>query len=113
MRRDPDRAIPLLREGGVVDDEDRIRTADQAIGLAQKRLLQRRFIPDPGRDEVVQPIVGNPISPRRHRLDALAVAQADQPRYVEWAHRPTRRMRQARQERLQPLLQIVTPPAST
>ena len=67
MRRDPDRAIPLLREGGVVDDEDRIRTADQAIGLAQKRLLQRRFIPDPGRDEVVQPIVGNPISPRRHK----------------------------------------------
>lgn len=113
LRRDPDRVVARLRQGGVVDDEDRICTADQAIGLVEKRLLKRRLIPDPGGDKVVQPIIGNPIAPRRYRLDALAVAKADQTGHVKGAHRPACRMRQARQERLQPSIQIVTPSAST
>ena len=113
MRRDPDRAVALLRQGGVINNEDRIRTADKSIGLAEKRLLQRRLIPDPGCDEVVQPIIGDPIAPRRHRLDALTVAKANQPGHIERAHRPARWMQQAPKERLQSPIQIVTPPAST
>lgn len=72
----------LLRQGGVVNDEDRIRSADQAIGLTEKRPLQRRPVPDPGRDEMVQPIVGDPTGSRRHRLDALAITQADETGHV-------------------------------
>jgi hypothetical protein len=58
VRRHPDRAVTLLRQGGVVDDQDRIRTSDKAIGLAEQRPLQRSLVPDPGRDEVVRPICG-------------------------------------------------------
>ena len=87
--------------------------ADEAIGLAKQRPLQWRLIPDPGRDEVVEPVVRDPLGPGRHRLDALAITEADQPGHIERAHRPARWMQQAPKERLQPPIQIVTPPAST
>lgn len=69
-----------------------------AIGLAEQRPLQRSLVSDPGRDEMVQLVVGNPIGPGRHWLDALATTQADEPSHVEWAHRPACLMRQSRQE---------------
>lgn len=53
LRRHPDGAVALLRQRGVVGDQDRIRPADKAIGLAEQRPLQRTLIPDPGRNEVV------------------------------------------------------------
>lgn len=113
IARHPDRAVALLRQGGVIDDQDRIQAADEAIGLAEQRPLQRRLIPDPGRDEVVQPVVGDPLGPGRHRLDALAITEADQPGHIERAHRPACGMGQSRKEWLQPPIQILTPSAST
>ncbi|KMO31594.1 hypothetical protein VQ03_26880 [Methylobacterium tarhaniae] len=65
----PVRDVPVVRRkiAAVASraglDQDRIHTADEAIGLAEQRPLQRSLLPDPSRDEVVQPVVGNPIGP--------------------------------------------------
>ena len=60
---EPNQAAALLRQSGVVDDQDCIGTADQTIGIAEKHQLQRRLIPNPGCDEVGEPIIGDPIGP--------------------------------------------------
>ena len=48
--------------------------------------LHRSRIPDPGGNEVVQLIIFPKRKPLRHRLNALAIARADQTRYVQRTH---------------------------
>jgi hypothetical protein len=45
----------------------------------------------------------------RHRLNALAIARADQPRYIGGAHPPTRSMPKRIDERLKPALELLIP----
>ncbi len=58
-------------------------------------------MPDPGRNEVVQLITVRSRKPLRHRLNALAIAGTDQPRYVERAHLPPRLVTQPSQKWLE------------
>jgi hypothetical protein len=88
LRGDADRALPLLRQGCVVHDEERVPPADEPLGLARQRRLQRLRVPDPGCDEVVQGIVAWQAEPLGHGLDALALAGTDQAGHVERAQSP-------------------------
>jgi hypothetical protein len=109
LRGDTDRTRALLRQGRVVDDEERIPPTDEPICLARERHFQRLGIPSPGRDEVVQAVVARQAQALGHGLDALALAGADQAGHVERAHRPARRVPEGLQERPQPLLQLGPP----
>jgi hypothetical protein len=71
--------------------------------------LYRRRIPDPGGNEVVQLIIFAKRKPLRHRLNALAIARADQPRYVKRAHLAPRFMTQPIQKRLEPTSKLFSP----
>ena len=73
----------LLGYRGVVDHQNGIAAADQPIRLNQQFCLYGRRIPDPGCNEMVQLIIVAKRKPLRHRLNALAIARADQPRDVE------------------------------
>jgi hypothetical protein len=84
----------LLGNRGVVGHQHGIAAADQPIRLNKQFCLHRRCIPDPGGNEVVQLIIFAKRKPLRHRLNAFAIARADQPRYVERAHLPSRFMTQ-------------------
>ena len=86
LRRDADRVAALLGQRGVVDDQPGIVPANLSVGLGEQRLLQRRGIPDAARDEVVQLVIADACVARRHRLDALAIARADQPGNIGRAH---------------------------
>src|SRR3546814_18780300 len=77
---------PFLRQRGVVDDQPCLVTADQRIGLAPQGRLQRRAVPKPRTDEVIQAIIADFARPRRHRLDALAIPRTDQARNLGRAH---------------------------
>ena len=102
MRRDPHRMHPLLRQRRVVDHQDRIGAADQLVGLVGKLKLQRRLVPDPVRDKMMELVVVARRHAFRHRTDALAIARPDQPRHVERAHPPARLVAQPGQKWLQP-----------
>jgi hypothetical protein len=80
LRRDPDRMGPLLRQRGVVDDEEGARAADQPVRLDRKLTLQPSLGPDPVRHEMVQLVVIARRDPLGHRADALAITRPDQPR---------------------------------
>src|SRR5438874_1760161 len=71
--------------------------------------FHRRRIPDPGGNEVVQLIIFTERKPPRHRLNALAIARADQPRYIERTHLPPRLVTQSIQKRLEPTPKLVFP----
>src|SRR4051812_46899415 len=75
---DTNRTIALLRHRRVVDDQHRIFAADQAIGLNEQFHLQWRRIPEAISDEMVQLVILARCQPRRHRLDALAIARSNQ-----------------------------------
>src|SRR5438477_12791406 len=47
--------------------------------------------------------------PRRHRLDALAIARSNQSRDIQRTHPPPRLVTQAIQERLQPASKLIFP----
>jgi hypothetical protein len=53
LRSDTNRTIALFRHRRIIDDQHRIFTADQAIGLNEQFRLQWRRIPDAIRDEMV------------------------------------------------------------
>ena len=59
--------------------------------------------------EVMQLIILAWSKPLRHRLDSLAIARSDRPRNVERAHPPSALVAEAIQERLEPLLNLITP----
>src|SRR5208282_2365578 len=109
LRRHADRALPLLRQRRVVDDQPGVITADHLIGLGEQDFLQRGRIPYATCYEVVQLIVADLSVARGHGLDALAIAGADQSRHVGWAHTRSRLVSQRAKERHKPLLQIALP----
>src|ERR1700734_2343659 len=100
---------PLLRQRRVIDDKDCAGAPDQFIRLNSEFLLQRRFVPDAARNEMMQLVVVARRQSRRHRLDALAVARANQACHVERKHPPARLVPQPRQERRKPPLEIPIP----
>jgi hypothetical protein len=85
LARHADRALPLLEQRRVVDDQHRVRAADQRLGLLGEHVLQRHRIPARRADEVVHLLVVIRRHPRDERLDALALARPEQPAHV---HRP-------------------------
>jgi hypothetical protein len=87
---------------GVVDHQHGIAAADQPIRLTKQFRLHRRRIPDPGGNEVVQLVIFAKRKPLCHRLNALAIARADQPPYVERTHLAPRFMTQPIQKWLEP-----------
>src|SRR5271168_4034419 len=105
----PTECDPFFRQRRVVDDKDCAGASDQFIRLNSEFLLQRRFVPDAARNEMMQLVVVAGRQSRRHRLDALAVARANQACHVERTHPPARLVPQPRQERRKPPLEIPIP----
>src|SRR6476469_9820147 len=87
---DTNRTIALLRHRRIIDDQHRIFAADQAIGLNEQFRLQWRRIPEAISDEMVQLVILARCQPRRHRLDALAIARSNQSRDIKRTHPPPR-----------------------
>ncbi len=81
--RQPVRA--LLRFG-IVNRHHGTTTPDELIRLDKQFRFHRRHIPDPGRNEVMQLIVFAKRKPLCHRLNALAIARANQSRHVQRTH---------------------------
>jgi hypothetical protein len=82
--------------------------------IAEKELLVSslttgRRIPGPGSDEVVQLITFAERKPPRHRLNALAIARADQPRHVQRTHPAPCLVPQSTQKRHEPTFKLVLP----
>ena len=71
--------------------------------------VSQALLPRPRRNEVVQSIAFAERKPPRHRLNALAIARADQPRYVERTHLAPRLVPQPIQKRLGPTSKLVSP----
>src|SRR5436309_1525380 len=93
----------------VVDHPHGFAAPDEPIRLDKQFELNRRCIPDPGRNEVVQLIVFAKRKPLRHRLNALAIAGTDQPRHVEWTHLSPRLVTQPSQQRLEKASKLLLP----
>ena len=106
LRSDADRVASLLGQRGIVDDQPGIVTADHPVGFGEQHRLQRRGVPDAARDEMVQLVIAHACVAGRHRLDALAIARADQPGDIGRAHPCPRLMPQCRNKRRQPALKI-------
>ena len=77
LRSDTNRMRAFLGYRCVVDHQHRIAAAHEPIRLHKQFGFQRRCIPDPGRNEVVQLIVVTKRKSLRHRLNALAIAWTD------------------------------------
>ena len=101
--------LALLGHRGVVDHQHGIAAADEPIRLNKQFCLHRRRIPDASGNEMVQLIIVAKRKPLRHRLNALAIARADQPRHVERAHLSPRLVTQPIQERLEPTSKLFFP----
>jgi len=69
--------------------------ANQLIGFNEQSCFQRGCIPDAAADEMVKLVIAHAIITGCHRLNALAIAWTDQPRYIGRAHPPARSMRLA------------------
>ena len=80
LARHPDRVPALLGQGGVVDDQHRVRPADQRVRPLDQEPPQGRVVPGRARDEVVELVVAAQAEPGRHGLQALALAGAEQAR---------------------------------
>ena len=109
LRSDTHRMRALLGYRGVVDHQHGIAAADEPIRLNKQFCLQRRRIPDPGSNEVVQLIIVAERKPLRHRLNALAIARTDQSRHVKRTHSSPRLVTQPIQKRLEPTSKLVFP----
>src|SRR2546430_698821 len=79
LRSDTHRMLAFLGNRCVVNHQHGIVAADEPIRLNQQFGFHRRCIPDPSRNEVVQLIALAERKLPSHRLDALAIARADQP----------------------------------
>lgn len=78
LARHAHRVRPLFEERRVVDDQDGVRPAHQALGLVRQRGLEGGRISRRGGDEVVQLLVIGGRHACGHGLDALAVPGSEQ-----------------------------------
>src|SRR5690242_14502134 len=99
----------LLEHRRVVDHQHGVSAADELICLNKQFCLHRSPVPHPGRDKVVQLVIGAKRNTLGHRLNALAVAWTDQSRYVNRTHLTPRLVTQSLQKRLQPALKLLPP----
>jgi hypothetical protein len=99
----------FLEQGRVIDHQHSPRSADKPVGLGQEFGLERRLVPGADGHEVMQLIVVGRRHPGGHRLQAFALARADQPSDVERAHAPTGRMTKRFEEGFKPGLKFVLP----
>src|SRR5262249_57086288 len=95
---------------------DPVSSITSSAGLPARSLsawtsssVSQALHPRPRRNEVVQLIAFAERKPPRHRLNALAIARADQPRYVERTHLAPRLVPQPIQKRLGPTSKLVFP----
>ncbi len=109
LRRDADRAFALLRKGRVVDDQPSLGAADHPVGLSEQGLLERRGVPNTAGDEVVKLVIADTTVTGRHRLDALAITGADQPRHIGRAHPRPHLVPQSSEKGRKPALKIGLP----
>ena len=109
MRRHADRALPLLRQRRIVDDQPGVITANHLVGLGKQDFLQRGRIPYTTCYEVMQLVVADLSVARSHGLDALAIAGANQSRHIGWAHLSPSLVTQSIQKRLQKASKLLPP----
>jgi hypothetical protein len=100
-----DRALALLRQGGVVDHQHGVVTADQRIRFLDQDPPQGRVVPGRAGDEVLQLIMATQPEAGRERLEALAAVGAKQAVQVQGRPAPPRLAAHQLKERRQPALQ--------
>lgn len=91
----------------MIDDQPRLVTTGH-IRLSPQGCFQRRAVPDPCADKMVQPAIVERVCPCGHGLDAFAIARADQTGDIGWAHLTSRPVAQILQIWLKPALEIVS-----
>src|SRR5690348_5720992 len=101
--------LAFLRHRGVVDYQYRIGPADKPIRLDEQFSLQRRRIPDPTSNKMVQLIIIVRRKTFRHWLNALAITGPDQPCDVKRTHPLPRLVTQALQKRPEPASKLGFP----
>jgi hypothetical protein len=103
LRSDPDRMRSLLRQRRVIDDEERVRAANQPVGLIGKLPLQWSLAPHSGRHKMMELVVIPRRQPFRDRSNALAVARSNQPGDIKRKHPPSRLMSELGQKGRKPI----------
>ncbi|MGY3361860.1 hypothetical protein ACVWZK_008523 [Bradyrhizobium sp. GM0.4] len=78
LSRNTDRALTLLRQRGIINNQHGILTADKSVRLVEQLCLQRPRVPDTVRNKVVQLVVAARGKAFRHRLNPFAIAGTDQ-----------------------------------
>ena len=106
LPRHANRQVPLLRQGGVVDHQHRLRPAQQPVRALGQHPPQRAVVPGRAGDEVVQLVVPRQAEPGRHGLQALALARAHQAAQVKRRPGPALLVPERREEGRQPAIQI-------
>jgi hypothetical protein len=99
----------LLGQGGVVDHQHRVRPADEGIRRLDQDLPQGSVVPGGAGDEMMELVVAAEPEPGRGRLQALAVAGAEQAPHVDRRPPAPLLVRQPRQEWLQPAVESLIP----
>jgi hypothetical protein len=72
----------FLGQARIIDDQKGVGAADELIRLPGQFLLNRPGVPNPIREEMMQPVITIRRDARRHRLDALAITGSDQARHI-------------------------------
>jgi hypothetical protein len=109
LRGNADGRIPLLRQSRVINDQPSFLVTNESIGLLPQRRFERRAVPHPSADEMMEPVVADGVYTSRHRLDALAIAGANQASDVRGAHPPTCLVAESIKIRSKPFREIVLP----
>src|SRR5262245_54175528 len=109
LRTDADRVLAFLRHCSVVDHQHRIAAADELVSLDEKFCFQRGHIPDASSNKMMQLIIITRRKSLGHRLNALAITRADQPRYVKRTHPLPRLVTQTLQEWPEPPPKLAFP----
>ena len=105
LRGDADRMFAFLGQARIIDDQIGVGAPNEFICLPGQFLFNRPGVPNPVRDEMMQPVITIRRDARRHRLDAFAIARSDQARHIQRAHLPPLFVAQLLNERLQPVRQ--------
>src|SRR6266536_1448984 len=107
--RGAERPSRAPRHAPAVDHQNRIAAADELVSVDEKFCFQRGRIPDASSNKMMQLIIITRRKSLGHRLNALAITRADQPRYVNRAHPLPRLVTQTLQEWLEPPPKLAFP----